>query len=469
MINWRKTSKISVLESFKFRRGVGEAMAIWTRELILKSAKDEGVNFIRLMFTDLFGVIKNVEIPVSQLEKALDNNMMFDGSSIDGFARIQESDMYLYPDLGTWLIFPEVYGGARIARLICDVYKDNKPFVGDPRSNLRRIIKQMTDLGFTRMNLGAEPEFFLFKLDDDGLPTTKLNDNGRYFDFAPLDMAENCRRDIVIELEKLGMGVEAAHHETAPGQHEINFKYDEVLAACDKIQTFKLVVKTVARKHGLYATFMPKPVEGIAGSGMHSNISLFDQEGRNAFYDEKDRLGLSKTAYQFLAGVLTHVSDFTAIVNPTVNSYKRLTRGHEAPVFIAWSPSNRSPLVRIPASRGMSTRIELRSVDPSANPYLALATILTAGLDGIRRGLEAPDSVEDNIYSMTKEELAAKDIKALPRSLQTALDNFSNSQLMRDALGSHISKRFLEAKYQEFEEYRSSVHTWELKRYMSLL
>ena len=444
-------------------------MTVWTKESILESAKAEKVNFVRLMFTDLFGVIKNVEIPIAQLEKALENDMMFDGSSIDGFARIQESDMHLHPDISTWLIFPEVYGGARIARLICDVYKDGEPFVGDPRSNLRRVISQMNDLGFSRMNLGAEPEFFLFKLDEDGLPTTQLNDNGGYFDFAPLDMAENCRRDIVIELEKLGMGVEAAHHESAPGQHEINFKYDEVLAACDKIQTFKLIVKTVARKHGLYATFMPKPIKEIAGSGMHCNISLFDHEGVNAFYNDEDRLGLSTTAYRFLAGVLAHVSDFTAIANPTVNSYKRLTRGHEAPVFIAWSPSNRSPLVRIPSSRGMGTRIELRSVDPSANPYLALAVILTAGLDGIKNEMVAPNSVEENIYKLTKEELDARNLRALPRSLQTALDNFSGSELMRSALGSHISKRFLEAKYEEFEDYRSSVHTWELKRYMSLL
>jgi len=443
----------------------------FTKEEIFASAKAEGVNFIRLMFTDLFGVIKNVEIPVSQLKKALDNQMMFDGSSIDGFARIQESDMFLYPDLNTWLIFPEVYGEeAKIARLICDVYNVNgEPFVGDPRSNLRRVIKQMHELGFSRMNLGAEPEFFLFKLDENGMPTTQLNDNGGYLDFAPLDMAENCRRDIVIELEKLGMDVEAAHHEAAPGQHEINFKYDEVLAACDKIQTFKLVVKSIARKHGLYATFMPKPIANIHGSGMHSNISLFDQDGNNAFYNESDKLGLSQTAYQFLAGILHHVSDFTAIVNPTVNSYKRLTRGHEAPVFIAWSPSNRSPLVRIPASRGMGTRIELRSVDPSANPYLALATILAAGLDGIKNKMEAPESVEENIYTMTPEELNAKNIKPLPRSLQSALDNLSQSELMKDALGPHISERFLKTKYEEFEDYRNSVHTWELKRYMSLL
>ena len=444
-------------------------MSKFTKEFIIESAETEGVKFIRLMFTDLFGVIKNVEIPVSQLKKALDNNMMFDGSSIDGFARIQESDMHLYPDLSTWLIFPDLHSGARIARLICDVYKDGEPFIGDPRSNLRRVIKEMDVLGFSRMNLGAEPEFFLFKLDEDGQPTMQLNDNGDYFDFAPLDTAENCRRDIVLELEKLGMGVEAAHHESAPGQHEINFKYDEILAACDKIQTFKLIVKTVARKHGFYATFMPKPIREIAGSGMHCNISLFDKEGQNAFYNEEDPLALSASAYQFMAGILEHAPSFTAIANPTVNSYKRLTRGYEAPVYIAWSPSNRSPLVRIPTARGKSTRIELRSPDPSANPYLAMAVILAAGLDGIKRKLEAPDSVEDNIYVMTKEELAAKNIKALPRSLQTALDNFASSELMTGALGSHITKRFLEAKYQEFEEYRSSVHDWELKRYMGLL
>jgi glutamine synthetase len=445
-------------------------MSKFTKEFIIESAKTEGVNFVRLMFTDLFGTIKNVEVPVSQLEKALKNEMMFDGSSIDGFARIQESDMFLYPDPSTWLVFPETHGKAKVARLICDVYNvDRTPFIGDPRSNLRRMIKQMNDLGFSQMNLGPEPEFFLFKLDEDGYPTTQLNDNGGYLDFAPLDLAENCRRDIVIELEKLGMDVEAAHHEAAPGQHEINFKYDEVLAACDKIQTFKLIVKSIARKHGLYATFMPKPIANIHGSGMHCNISLFDQAGDNVFYDESDKLGLSQTAYHFLAGILHHVSDFTAIVNPTVNSYKRLTRGHEAPVFIAWSPSNRSPLVRIPASRGKGTRIELRSVDPSANPYLALATILAAGLDGIKNKMEAPESVEDNIYTMTTEELKTKKITALPRSLQTALDNFSRSEFMKDVLGPHISTRFLEAKYKEFDEYRNSVHTWELKRYMSLL
>ena len=442
----------------------------FTKDEILRIAHEEGINFIRLMFTDLFGVIKNVEIPLSQLEKALSNQMMFDGSSIEGFTRIQESDMLLYPDLNTWLIFPWNPGEAKVARLICDVYTiDGKPFAGDPRSNLRRVLEEMKELGFKQLNLGPEAEFFLFKLDENGLPTRDLNDNGGYFDFAPLDLGENCRRDIVIELEKLGLQVEASHHEVAPGQHEINFKYDEVLAACDKIQTFKLIVKSIARKHGLYATFMPKPIAGISGSGMHCNVSLFNQDDTNAFYDAEGELQLSKTAYHFLAGILKHVPNFTAIANPTVNSYKRLTAGYEAPVYVAWSPSNRSPLVRIPASRGMGTRLEVRSTDPSANPYLALAAILTAGLDGIKNELTPPPSIEDNIFEMTEEELEKHEIIALPASLEEALKLFEVSDVMKSALGEHISKKFLEAKYHEYDEYRLAVHDWELKRYMSLL
>ena len=445
-------------------------MAEFTKESILAEAKNEGVNFIRLMFTDLFGTIKNVEVPVGNLEKALSNQVMFDGSSIDGFARIQESDMLLYPDFSTWLVFPELQGKAKIARLICDVHMtDGTPFAGDPRSNLRRIVKQMEELGFSQMSLGSEPEFFLFKLDENGIPTTQLNDNGGYFDFAPLDMAENCRRDIVLELERIGYNVEAAHHEVAPGQHEISFKYDEVVAACDKIQTFKLIVKTVARQHGLYATFMPKPIAGINGSGMHCNISLFDKDKNNVFYDADGELKLSQTAYHFLAGVLTHVREFTAVANPTVNSYKRLVTGYEAPVYVAWSPSNRSPLVRIPASRGMGTRIEVRSVDPSANPYLAMAAILAAGLDGIKNKLEAPKAVNDNLYQKTEEELEARGIYSLPSTLKEALDRLDKSVLIKEALGEEITSKFLAAKYKEYDEYRMAVHSWELKRYMSLL
>ena len=437
-------------------------MATLTKEEILRIAHEEGVNFIRLMFTDLFGVVKNVEIPLSQLEKALSNQMMFDGSSIEGFTRIQESDMYLYPDLSTWLIFPWTPGEAKIARLICDVHNvDGTPFAGDPRSNLRRVLGEMKELGFARFNLGPEAEFFLFKLDENGLPTGELNDHGGYFDYAPLDLAENCRRDIVIELEKLGFEIEASHHEVAPGQHEIDFKYDDVLAACDKIQTFKLVVKSIARKHGLYATFMPKPIAGINGSGMHCNVSLFNEDGSNAFFDKEGELQLSETAYHFMAGILKHVRNFTAVSNPTP--------GYEAPVYVAWSPSNRSPLVRVPASRGMGTRLEVRSVDPSANPYLALAAILASGLDGIKNKLTPPASVEENIFEMTQEELDAHSITALPGSLSEAVKLLEQDEVIKDALGAHIFEKFVEAKHAEYDEYRLAVHEWEVKRYMSLL
>ena len=445
-------------------------MMKFTKEEILRNAREEGVNFVRLMFTDLFGVIKNVEIPVRQLEKALNNEMMFDGSSIDGFARIQESDMYLHPDLNTWMIFQWNQGEAKIARLICDVYTvDGQPFEGDPRGRLRKVLGELKELGFPQLNLGPEAEFFLFKLNEDGRPSRETNDNGGYFDFAPLDSAENCRRDIVIELEKLGFQVEASHHEVAPGQHEINFKYDEVLAACDKIQTFKLVVKSIARKHGLYATFMPKPIAGVNGSGMHCNVSLFNEDGSNAFFDENGPHQLSELAHHFLAGILRHVRSFTAITNPTVNSYKRLVVGYEAPVYVAWSASNRSPLVRVPAARGMGTRLELRSVDPSTNPYLALSVILAAGIEGIKGKLTPPPSMCDNIFSMTEEELAANNIAALPQTLEDAINLFKKDEIMQKALGSHITSRFVAAKTKEYDEYRMAVHSWELKRYMSLL
>src|SRR5690554_937607 len=340
--------------------------ATWSKDQIISDVRKQNVRYIRLQFTDLFGALKNVEIPISQLEKALENKMMFDGSSIEGFVRIEESDMYLYPDLDTWVVFPWTTGNGKVARMICDIYNaDGTPFAGDPRNNLKRVLKEMEELGFTDFNLGPEPEFFLFKLNEKGEPSLELNDAGGYFDLAPTDLGENCRRDIVLELEGMGFEIEASHHEVAPGQHEIDFKYADVLTACDNIQTFKLVVKTIARKHGLHATFMPKPLFGVNGSGMHCNVSLF-KDGKNAFVDENGELQLSTTAYQFMAGILEHVLGFTAVTNPTVNSYKRLVPGYEAPCYIAWSAQNRSPLIRIPASRGISTRIEIRSVDSAA-------------------------------------------------------------------------------------------------------
>ncbi|WP_040225731.1 type I glutamate--ammonia ligase [Bhargavaea cecembensis] len=440
-----------------------------TRDDIWRFVEEENVNFIRLQFTDVLGTIKNVEIPVSQLDKALDNKMMFDGSSIEGFVRIEESDMYLIPDLDTWMVFPwTTDNNGKVARFICDVHRsDGTPFEGDPRGNLRRVLREMGEMGFTHFNLGPEPEFFLFKLDQNMQPTLETNDNGGYFDLAPTDLGENCRRDIVLELEAMGFEIEASHHEVAPGQHEIDFKYADALSACDNIQTFKLVVKTIARKHGLHATFMPKPLFGVAGSGMHCNISLF-RDSENAFFDETGELKLSDTAYRFMAGVLGHVRNFTAVTNPTVNSYKRLVPGYEAPSYIAWSAQNRSPLVRIPASRGLSTRIEVRSVDPSANPYLAMAVILKSGLDGIRRQLDVPAPVDRNLYEMTTDELEEAGIGLLPTDLDHALSALEGDEVVIAALGDHIYRNYMDAKRQEWEQYRVTVHPWEREHYMKM-
>ncbi|MFD2682686.1 type I glutamate--ammonia ligase [Bacillus seohaeanensis] len=443
-------------------------MAKYTREDILRLADEQNVKFIRLQFTDILGTIKNVEIPVSQLEKALDNKMMFDGSSIEGFVRIEESDMNLYPDLDTWVVFPWTAEKGKVARLICDIYNpDGTPFDGDPRNNLKRVLSQMEELGFTDFNLGPEPEFFLFKLDVEGEPTLELNDNGGYFDLAPTDLGENCRRDIVLELEEMGFEIEASHHEVAPGQHEIDFKYASALRACDDIQTFKLVVKTIARKHGLHATFMPKPLFGVNGSGMHCNMSLFNK-GENAFYDTKGDLELSDTARQFLAGIIKHATSFTAITNPTINSYKRLVPGYEAPCYVAWSAQNRSPLIRIPASRGMSTRVEVRSVDPAANPYLAMSVLLAAGLDGVRNKLEAPAPIDRNIYVMDKQEREEAGIVDLPATLHAALEELKANEVITAALGGHITEHFIEAKEIEWDMFRTQVHPWEREQYMKM-
>ena len=440
----------------------------YTKDDIRNMITEENVEFLRLQFSDVFGTIKNVEVPVSQLEKVLDNNLMFDGSSIEGFVRIEESDMYLYPDLSTFMIFPwatDSHGG-KVARLIADIYTaDREPFAGDPRNNLKRVLKQMEDAGFKNFNIGTEPEFFLFKLDEHGNPTMNLNDKGGYFDLAPLDLGENTRREIVLEMEKMGFEVEAAHHEVAPGQHEVDFKYADALDAADNIQTFKLIVKTIARKHGLYATFMPKPISGINGNGMHTNMSLFNEDG-NVFYDEAGDLQLSKTAYNFLGGVLAHAANFTAITNPTVNSYKRLTPGFEAPVYVAWSGSNRSPMVRVPASRGNSTRLELRSVDPTANAYLAFAVILAAGLDGVAGEMEPNHAVDRNIYLMDEAERKKAGITDLPDTLLAAVNDLDTDSVIKEALGSHMARTFVDAKRLEYQAYRQEVSQWELETYL---
>ncbi|GAF16660.1 LOW QUALITY PROTEIN: glutamine synthetase type I [Bacillus sp. JCM 19046] len=446
-------------------------MASFTKEDIVRISQEDNVRFIRLQFTDLLGTIKNVEIPVDQLSKALDNKMMFDGSSIEGSVRIEESDMYLYPDLNTWVVFPWTPEKGKVARLICDIYQPGKPgeeptpFDGDPRGILKRVLKQAEELGFTDFNIGPEPEFFLFKNDERGEPTLELNDRAGYFDLAPTDLGENCRRDIVLELEDMGFEIEASHHEVAPGQHEIDFKYADAITTCDNIQTFKLVVKTIARKHGLHATFMPKPLFGVNGSGMHLNMSLFNKDG-NVFYDEKTESQLSKTAMQFLSGILDHAEGFTAITNPIVNSYKRLVPGYEAPVYIAWSMRNRSPLIRIPSSRGISTRVEVRSPDPSANPYLAMAAMLASGLDGIKRKLTPPEATDRNIYVMSKEERIEEGIKDLPASLRDALDKLIQDDVLVKALGEHAIEHFLEAKEIEWDMFRTQVHPWEREQFL---
>jgi len=443
-------------------------VAKYTKEDIKQIVKDEGVKYIRLQFTDILGTIKNVEIPLSQLDKALDDKMMFDGSSIEGFVRIEESDMYLKPDLDTFVIFPWTAEKGKVARLICDITNpDGTPFAGDPRANLKRVLANMEELGFTSFNLGPEPEFFLFKLDEKGEPTLELNDDGGYFDLAPTDLGENCRRDIVLELEEMGFEIEASHHEVAPGQHEIDFKYANAIEACDNIQTFKLVVKTIARKHGLHATFMPKPLFGVNGSGMHSNLSLFSGD-KNAFWDPEADLELSETARQFMAGIMKHAKAFTAVTNPVVNSYKRLVPGYEAPCYIAWSARNRSPLIRIPASRGLSTRVEVRSVDPAANPYLAMAALLEAGLDGIRNSLTPPAPVDRNIYVMNAAELEENGISSLPGSLMEALAELDKDEVIKGALGEHIYSNYKEAKEIEYDMFRTAVHPWEREQYLKM-
>ncbi|MDY0396444.1 type I glutamate--ammonia ligase [Virgibacillus halophilus] len=434
----------------------------------MRMIKEDNVRFIRLQFTDMLGTIKNVEIPLSQLDKALDNKMMFDGSSIEGFVRIEESDMYLHPDIDSFVVFPWTSEKGKVARFICDIYNpDGTPFEGCPRYNLKRNLKRMEKLGFTDFNIGTEPEFFLFKLDEYGEPSLELNDHGGYFDLAPTDLGENCRRDIVLELEEMGFEIEASHHEGAPGQHEIDFKYSDAVRHCDDIQTFKLVVKTIARKHNLHATFMPKPLFGVFGSGMHVNMSLFNK-GKNVFFDESGDMELSTTAYQFIAGLLKHANNFTAVTNPTVNSYKRLVPGYEAPCYVAWSAQNRSPLLRIPFSRGLSTRVELRSVDPTANPYMAMAVLLAAGLDGVENKMAPPTPVNGNIYDMTAEERKENGIVNLPATLKEALTKLTKDETMIEAMGAHLYEHFIEAKEIEWDMFRTTVHPWEREQYLSL-
>jgi len=445
----------------------------YTKEDIRKIVAEENIHYIRMMFTDIMGNLKNVEIPVSRLEDALDNQVMFDGSSIEGFVRVYEADMFLHPDLDTFLILSwenTLYG--KVARFICDVYKPGKngkhiPFEGDPRGILKRNLEKMRAMGYKAFNCGVEPEFFLFKMDADGNPTLKFNDNGGYFDLAPVDSAEDCRRDIVLELQNIGFVIEAAHHEVSPGQHEINFKFDSAVEACDNVQTFKLVVKNVARRHGLHATFMPKPVEGINGSGMHVNCSLLTNDGKNAFYDENTKNQLSEVANKWISGILSHAKGFCLVTNPIVNSYKRIVPGFEAPCYISWSDSNRTTMIRIPAARGNKTRTEVRSVDVAANPYLAIAAILAAGLDGVAGNCPNFDPIYEDLYRMDDKGRAKLGVDSLPADLNEAIGTFMKDEIIKEAMGDHVTAKLTEAKKVEWNEYRRHVSEWEIKRYIN--
>lgn len=440
-------------------------MGKYTREQIIKRVKEEDIKFIRLQFTDIFGTLKNVAITASQIEKALDNKCMFDGSSIEGFVRIEESDMYLYPDYDTFELFPWRPQHGKVARLICDVYKtDGTPFEGDPRYILRRVIAEAASKGY-ECKVGPECEFFLFHTDDEGRATTKTQDEAGYFDLGPVDMGENARRDMCLTLEDMGFEIEASHHEVAQGQHEIDFKYADALHTADNVLTFKMAIKTIAQRHGLHATFMPKPIYGINGSGMHCNMSLY-KNGQNAFHDDADRFQLSKDCYYFIGGILKHIKAISAITNPLVNSYKRLIPGYEAPCYIAWSGSNRSTLCRIPASRGEGTRVELRSPDPSCNPYLAFALVLAAGLDGIEKQTEPPKSVDKSIFAMTPEERKDYQIDSLPASLEESVNFMKADPFVRKVLGDHIFDKYVEAKTQEWDRYRTRVSQWEISEYL---
>lgn len=435
------------------------------KKRILEKAEANGVKFVRLQFVDILGIIKNVAIPIEQLSNALEGEIMFDGSSIEGFSRIQESDMYLRPDPKTFAIFPWKSGEGSIARLMCDIFTPaGNPYIGCPRTALKKVVEEAEEMGFS-MCAGPEPEFFLFKKDENGNPTTNTNDKGGYFDLSPVDLGEEARRDIVLALQKMGFEVEASHHEVASGQHEIDFKYEPALHTADNIATFKFVTKTIAMQHDLHATFMPKPIYGINGSGMHVHQSLF-RNGENAFYDPEDQLGLSDIAYYYIGGLLKYAPEYTAITNPTINSYKRLVAGYEAPVYISWSATNRSALARVPSSRGVSTRVELRSPDPSANPYLALAVTLKAGIQGIKDKIDPGSQTLKNIYKMTSEERDELGIKSLPENIMDAVDSLRGSQLMKETLGNHIFDRFIRAKEMEWSEYNIQVHDWELNRYL---
>lgn len=441
-------------------------MSMTTKKMVLEKAEELKIRFVRLKFTDILGIPKNIEIPIRDLEKALDGNIMFDGSSVQGFCRIEESDMYLQPDFDTFMVNPweeDQY----VARIICDIVNPDKtPFTGCTRTNLKRVLAELSEMGYTA-NFGPEMEFYIFHKDEQNRPTTKTNDQASYFDLSPVDLGEGLRRDMVLTLEKLGFEVETSHHEVGPGQHEIDFRYSDGITTADRIMVLKLTSKTIAMRHNLHVTFMPKPVYGIPGSGMHTNVSLF-KDGKNTFYDPDNKYRLSKEALYFMGGIMKHAKGLAAITNPLVNSYKRLTSGYEAPVFIAWSTCNRSPLIRIPVVRnGTASRIEFRCPDPTCNPYLSFAVILTAGIDGIQKKIIPPDPIDENIYAMDVAKLRKYGIEYLPTNLKEALEEFKKDKVLHQGLTEHIITNYLRAKYQEWELYNLQVSPWELEQYLA--
>jgi glutamine synthetase len=442
-------------------------LKVLTKQEIINKCKELDVRFIRLQFTDILGISKNVAIPVSQLERALNNEIMFDGSSIEGFTRVEESDMILHPDLNTFAIFPCRPRDGAVARMICDIYTPElAPFEGDPRYILKKAVQEAVEMGYS-INIGPECEFFLFKADENGNPSVVTHDKGGYFDMSPNDLGENARREMVLTLEEMGFEIEASHHEVSPGQHEIDFKYSDPLSTADRVTTLKFVTRTIAMRHNLHATFMPKPLFGINGSGMHIHLSLYNNN-QNEFYDPNSQNQLSTTALYFIGGVLKHIKGITAITNPIVNSYKRLLPGYEAPVYQTWSASNRSALIRVPAGRGASTRIEVRNPDCCCNPYLAFSLLIRAGLSGIKNKVNPGGSIQKNVYMMSAGERTVDNISSLPTSLYEALVELENDSLCLETLGSHIFNRFMEAKLIEWEVYRSQVHQWEIDQYLGV-
>ena len=438
----------------------------YTRDDIFHIVEEEDVAFIRLQFTDIFGTLKNMAVTVGQLEKALNNKCMFDVSSLEGIEGEEDCDMYLYPDLSTFEIFPWRPQQGKVARLICDVYrKDGTPYEGDPRYVLRKAVAEAEEMGYS-MNVGPECEFFLFHTDEDGLPTTVTHEKGGYFDIGPLDLGENARRDMILTLAEMGFEIISSHHEIAPAQHEIDFHYDEAMVTADNLMTFKMVVKTIAKRHGLHATFMPKPKSETYGSGMHINLSLYGRDGMNVLYNAEDVNGLSEEGYYFIGGLMKHMKGITALTNPLVNSYKRLVPGYEAPVYIAWSTTNRSPLIQISAGKGAATKVELRSPDSAANPYLALAVCLEAGLDGIRNKIMPPKSENCNLFEISLEECHKKGIEVLPGTLYEAVQEMEKDPLIKKVLGEDMFTKYVDAKHAEWDESKRQITQWELDQYL---